>query len=204
MLEDSGEADRQNLGAKQRGIEALPYDAIEFLIASRYCEVDRMTEVAWQLFGAVPAGWPRVQAVCDYVHGHLRFDYLQARSTRTAYEAYQERVGVCRDFAHLAVTLCRCLNVPARYCTGYLGDIAVTPVPAPMDFSAWFEVYLDEHVVHDGREAQRAARRAHSDGPRPRRRGRGATSFGASRLDRFTVWCDEVGPEAALPAQARA
>ena len=205
VLEDSGAPDRQNLGAAQLGIEALPNDTIEFLIASRYCEVDRMTDIAWQLFGAVPPGWQRVQAVCDYVHQHLRFDYQQARSTRTAYDAYQERVGVCRDFAHLAITLCRCLNIPARYCTGYLGDIAIPPVPAPMDFSAWFEVYLsDGWYTFDARH----------NVPRVGRilmaRGRDAadvalmTSFGASRLERFTVWCDEVGPEAALPAQARA
>jgi transglutaminase-like putative cysteine protease len=200
VLEDSGEPDRQNPAANQQRIQDLPYDAIQFLIASRYCEVDRMMEIAWQLFGGVPAGWPRVQAVCDYVHNHVRFDYLQARSTRTAYEAHQEGVGVCRDFAHLALTLCRCLNVPARYCTGYLGDIRVTPVPAPMDFSAWFEVYLgDSWYTMDARH----------NTPRVGRvlmaRGRDAadvallTSFGASRLERFNVWCDEVGPEALRP-----
>lgn len=204
VLEVSGEPDRQNMGGAQPSIESLPSDTIEFLIASRYCEVDRMTDIAWQLFGAVPAGWQRIQAVCDFVHRHLRFDYLQARNTRTAYEAYQERVGVCRDFAHLAVTLCRCLNVPARYCTGYLGDIGVPPVPAPMDFSAWFEVFTgDAWYAMDARH----------NIPRVGRilmaRGRDAadvallTSFGSSRLERFTVWCDEVGPEAALPALVR-
>jgi len=201
VLEDSGEADRQNSAAKQHRIEDLPHDTIEFLIASRYCEVDRMTEIAWQLFGTVPMGWARVQAVCDYVHRHLRFDYLQARSTRTAYEAYQERVGVCRDFAHLAVTLCRCLNIPARYCTGYLGDIRVAAVPAPMDFSAWFEVYLDDqwYTMDARHNVPRVGRVLMA-------RGRDAadvallTSFGTSRLERFTVWCDEVGPEALLPA----
>jgi transglutaminase-like putative cysteine protease len=202
VLEDSGETDRQNPAARQQRIQDLPFDTIEFLIASRYCEVDRMMEIAWQLFGTVPAGWPRVQAVCDYVHRHLRFDYLQARSTRTAYEAYQERVGVCRDFAHLAVTLCRCLNVPARYCTGYLGDIRVAQIPAPMDFSAWFEVYLDDtwYTMDARHNTPRVGRVLMA-------RGRDAadvallTSFGTSRLDRFTVWCDEVGPEALLPAQ---
>jgi transglutaminase-like putative cysteine protease len=200
VLEDSGEPDRQNPAAAQQRIQDLPYDTIEFLIASRYCEVDRMMELAWQSFGRVPEGWPRVQAVCDYVHNHVRFDYLQARSTRTAYETHQERVGVCRDFAHLAVTLCRCLNIPARYCTGYLGDIGIPPVPAPMDFSAWFEVYLgDAWYTMDARH----------NVPRVGRvlmaRGRDAadvallTSFGTSRLERFTVWCDEVGPEAILP-----
>ena len=201
VLEDSGEPDYRNLAAVQRRIQDLPYDAIEFLIASRYCEVDRMMELAWATFGAVPEGWPRVQAVCDYVHNHVRFDYSQARNTRTAYETHQERVGVCRDFAHLAVTLCRCLNIPARYCTGYLGDIGVPPVAAPMDFSAWFEVYLgDAWYTMDARH----------NTPRVGRvlmaRGRDAadvallTSFGTSRLERFTVWCDEVGPEAILPA----
>jgi transglutaminase-like putative cysteine protease len=203
VLEDDGKPEPHNFAARQHEIHELPYDAIEFLIASRYCEVDRMMLTAWQLFGAVPAGWARVQAVCDYVHGHIRFDYQQARNTRSAFEAHQERVGVCRDFAHLAVTLCRCLNIPARYCTGYLGDIGVPAVPSPMDFSAWFEVYLgDRWYTMDARH----------NTPRVGRilmaRGRDAadvallTSFGASRLDRFTVWCDEVGPEALLPAPA--
>jgi len=201
VLEDSGEPDYRNLAAVQRRIQDLPYDAIEFLIASRYCEVDRMMDMAWATFGAAPEGWPRVRAVCDYVHNHVRFDYSQARNTRTAYETHQERVGVCRDFAHLAVTLCRCLNIPARYCTGYLGDIGVPPVAAPMDFSAWFEVYLgDAWYTMDARH----------NTPRVGRvlmaRGRDAadvallTSFGTSRLERFTVWCDEVGPETILPA----
>ena len=201
VLEDSGEPDYRNLAAVQRRIQDLPYDAIEFLIASRYCEVDRMMELAWATFGAVTEGWPRVQAVCDYVHNHVRFDYSQARNTRTAYETHQERVGVCRDFAHLAVTLCRCLNIPARYCTGYLGDIGVPPVAAPMDFSAWFEVYLgDAWYTMDARHnAPRVGRVLMA-------RGRDAadvallTSFGTSRLERFTVWCDKVGPETILPA----
>jgi transglutaminase-like putative cysteine protease len=201
VLEHSGAPDVQNPAATQQRIEDLPHDAIEFLIASRYCEVDRMMEIAWQLFGSVPAGWARVQAVCSFVHQHLRFDYLQARSTRTAYEAYGERVGVCRDFAHLAVTLCRCLNVPARYCTGYLGDIRVAPVPAPMDFSAWFEVYLDDawYTMDARHNVPRVGRVLMA-------RGRDAadvallTSFGTSRLERFVVWCDEVGPEALLRA----
>jgi transglutaminase-like putative cysteine protease len=200
VLEMSREPDRQDPAAAQQRIQDLPYEAIEFLIASRYCEVDRMMELAWATFGAVPDGWSRVQAVCDYVHKHVRFDYLQARSTRSAYETHEERVGVCRDFAHLAVTLCRCLNIPARYCTGYLGDIDVPSVPAPMDFSAWFEVYLgDAWYTMDARHnAPRVGRVLMA-------RGRDAadvallTSFGTSRLERFTVWCNEVGPEATLP-----
>jgi transglutaminase-like putative cysteine protease len=200
VVEDSGIPEAHNTAARQHEIRELPNDTIGYLIASRYCEVDRMMETAWQLFGAVPAGWARVQAVCDYVHGHVRFDYLQARNTRTAFEAHTERVGVCRDFAHLAVTLCRCLNIPARYCTGYLGDIGVPAVPSPMDFSAWFEVYLDNcwYTMDARHNVPRIGRVLMA-------RGRDAadvallTSFGTSRLDRFVVWCDEVGPEALSP-----
>jgi transglutaminase-like putative cysteine protease len=200
VVEDDGQPEQHNYAARQHEIHELPHDAIEFLIASRYCEVDRMVETAWQLFGTVPAGWARVQAVCDYVHGHLRFDYLQARPTRSGFEAFQERVGVCRDFAHLAITLCRCLNIPARYCTGYLGDIGVPAVPSPMDFSAWFEVYLGGswYTMDARHNAARVGRVLMA-------RGRDAadvallTSFGTSRLERFNVWCDEVGPEALLP-----
>jgi transglutaminase-like putative cysteine protease len=152
-----------------------------------------MMDMAWAMFGAAPEGWPRVQAVCDYVHNHVRFDYSQARNTRTAYETHQERVGVCRDFAHLAVTLCRCLNIPARYCTGYLGDIGVPKDPAPMDFSAWFEAYLGGRwYTFDARHNR----------PRIGRiligRGRDAadvaitTSFGPSNLTAFKVITDEV------------
>lgn len=201
VVEDDGQPELHNPAAIQHEIQSLPDAAIEFLIASRYCEVDRMVEPAWQLFGAVPAGWARVQAVCDYVHGHIRFDYLQARKTRSAFDAHQERVGVCRDFAHLAITLCRCLNIPARYCTGYLGDIGVPAVPSPMDFSAWFEVYLGNawYTMDARHNVPRVGRVLMA-------RGRDAadvallTSFGTSRLERFSVWCDEVGPEALRPA----
>ena len=200
VVEDSGEPDPQNFGARQHEIGELPDSVLQFLIASRYCEVDRMTGIAWQLFGATPPGWARVAAVCNFVHGHLRFDYLQARNTRTAYEAFQEQVGVCRDFSHLAVTLCRCLNIPARYCTGYLGDIRVPAVPDPMDFSAWFEAYLGNqwHAFDARHNVPRVGRVLMA-------RGRDAadvallTSFGSSRLEQFTVWTDEVGEETLLP-----
>jgi transglutaminase-like putative cysteine protease len=112
-----------------------------YLMGSRYCETDRLTNIAWNLFGNTPLGWARVQAIVDFVHQHISFDYMQARPTRSAYEAYEEKVGVCRDYAHLAVAFCRCMNIPARYCTGYMGDIGVKIVD-PMDFSAWFDVYL--------------------------------------------------------------
>lgn len=197
VLEDSGEPDRKETRAKQHEIHALPDEVLRFLLPSRYCEVDRMLDLAWQLFGAGPTGWARVQAVCDFVHQHIRFDYLEARSTRTAYEAYQERVGVCRDFTHLAITLCRCLNIPARYCTGYLGDIGVPTSDDPMDFSAWFDAYLggEWHTFDARNNTPRIGRILMA-------RGRDAadvallTSFGVSRLVRFEVWTEEVGEEA--------
>jgi transglutaminase-like putative cysteine protease len=189
----SGEPDRQAPGARQHEVDELPDDALQFLVASRYCEVDRLMDTAWELFGSTPPGWARVEAICNYVHSHIRFDYSQARHTRTASEAHQERVGVCRDFTHLAIAFCRCLNIPARYCTGYLGDIGVPAVPDPMDFSAWFEVYLgDDWYTFDARH----------NVPRIGRvlmaRGRDATdvalltSFGANRLERFEIWSYEA------------
>ena len=196
VVEDSGEPDRKKTSAEQHEIHALPAEVLPFLLPSRYCEVDRMLDVAWQLFGAGPTGWGRVQAVCDFVNQHIQFDYLQARSTRTAFEAYYERVGVCRDFSHLAVTLCRCLNIPARYCTGYLGDIRVPAKDEPMDFSAWFDAYLggEWHTFDARNNVPRVGRILMA-------RGRDAadvallTSFGVSSLNRFKVWTDEVSDE---------
>lgn len=199
VVEDDGRPDCQNPAAEQHEIHDLPDQILTFLLPSRYCEVDRMVDVAWQLFSAVPKGWARVQAICDFVHNHIQFDYMQARKTRTAYDVYQERVGVCRDYTHLAVTLCRCLNIPARYCTGYLGDIGV-PVTGPMDFSAWFEAYLDgrwytfdprNHAPRIGRVLMAYGHDAADVAL--------LTSFGPSRLERFTVWADEVGEEALIP-----
>ncbi len=200
VVEDNGQPDRQNPDAEQHPIEALPDEALQFLMPSRYCEVDRMVDLAWQWFGSTPKTGARVQAICEFVHRHLQFDYLQARRTRTAYEAYQERVGVCRDFTHLAITLCRCLNIPARYCTGYLGDIGAPPTSEPMDFSAWFEAYLggDWHPFDPRHNTSRIGRVLMA-------RGRDAadvallTSFGPSRLERFTVWTEEVGEDALWP-----
>ncbi len=143
VIRDSGLPDEVNWSAWQHDPTNLPLETLQFLLPSRYCEVDsELLQFAWNQFGHTPLGWARVQAICDFVHRHLRFDYSQARATRTALEGYRERIGVCRDFTHLAVTLCRCMNIPARYCTGYLGDIGIPPVPYPMDFSAWFEVFL--------------------------------------------------------------
>jgi transglutaminase-like putative cysteine protease len=193
LINDSGAPDAVARGAMQTAVEALPGDAIVFLLPSRYCETDRMSAIALQLFGGAPAGWGRVQAICDFVHHHLTFGYAHARPTRTALEAYQERVGVCRDFAHLAIAFCRCMSIPARYCTGYLGDIGVPPVGAPMDFSGWFEAYLDGRwYTFDARH----------NVPRIGRvliaRGRDAadvaisTTFGENVLRSFKVWTEAV------------
>lgn len=142
VISDHGQPDSVEPGAQQVPVELLPDDVLVYLLGSRYCETDRLSPIAWSLFSKAPSGWGRVQAICDFVHNHITFGYAHARPTRTAWEAYQERQGVCRDFAHLAVALCRCMNIPARYCTGYLGDIGVPFSPAPMDFSGWFEAYL--------------------------------------------------------------
>jgi transglutaminase-like putative cysteine protease len=141
IVEDSGQTDEQAPDAAQIAVEDLPDEVLIFLLGSRYCETDRLSNIAWSLFGHTPPGWSRVQAIVDWVHEHITFGYEHARNTRTAWEAYNERIGVCRDYAHLAVALCRCMNIPTRYCTGYLGDIGV-PLTPFMDFSAWFEVYL--------------------------------------------------------------
>ncbi len=192
-IADSGLPDVVNVTAGQVPVQDLPDDAMVYLLGSRYCETDRLSDVAWSMFGSVTPGWARVQAICDFVHNHIRFDYQQARSTRTAAEAYQEGVGVCRDFAHLAIAFCRCMNIPARYCTGYLGDIGVPRMDAPGDFSAWFEVYLDGlWYTFDARH----------NIPRIGRilmaRGRDATdvaisnNFGRAPLAEFFVVTDEV------------
>ena len=142
LIEDSGDPDPIPVDARQIPIERLPADVVQFLLASRYCEVDQLSGLAWQLFGNTPEGWPRVQAILDWVHSQVTFGYDFARSTKTALDVSVEKQGVCRDFQHLAITLCRAMHIPARYATGYLGDIRIPPVPCPMDFSAWFEVYL--------------------------------------------------------------
>src|SRR5258706_705719 len=143
VVRDSGLPDVVAPSGPQHAVENLPPETIAYLLGSRYCETDRLSEQAWQLFGNTPPGWPRVQAICDYVHRHIVFGYQHARMTRSAFEAFYDKTGVCRDYAHLAVALCRCMNIPARYCTGYLSDIGVPPPHAPMDFAAWFEAFLD-------------------------------------------------------------
>jgi transglutaminase-like putative cysteine protease len=193
VIQDSGLPDEVAPWAQEVPIAQLPEDVVGFLLGSRYCETDKLSNLAWSLFGNTPRGWPRVQAIVDYVHQRLTFGYQFARATRTAFEGHAERVGVCRDFAHLAVALCRCMNIPARYATGYLGDIGVPPVDARMDFSAWFEVYLSGRwFTFDARHNQ----------PRIGRilvaRGRDAAdcaltnTFGASRLVQFDIVTEEV------------
>ena len=169
-------------------MQALPEETLLFLLGSRYCETDRLSEIAWGLFGGTPLGWGRVQAICDFVHSRIKFGYEHARPTKTAWESYNERTGVCRDFAHLAVSLCRCMNIPARYCTGYLGDIGVPAMDAPMDFSAWFEAFLGgQWYTFDARfNTPRIGRVLMA-------RGRDAadvalaTTFGPNMLTNFTV-----------------
>ena len=194
LVEDDGRPDVQVWNAFQHQVQDLPSDALLFLLASRYCEVDsELRETAWSLFGHLPAGWPLVQAVCDFVHRHIQFDYMQARANRTALEVFRERAGVCRDYMHLAITFCRCLNVPARYCTGYLGDIGVPLSAAPMDFSAWFEVFLGGawHAFDARNNMPRIGRILMA-------RGRDAadvaltTTFGVNQLKSFQVWTNDV------------
>ena len=142
VVRDSGLPDVVSPGAQQIAVHDLPEETLVYLLGSRYCETDRLSDEAWRLFRKTPPGWARVQAICDMVHQHIKFGYQFARRTKTAWEAYNERTGVCRDYAHLAITFCRCMNIPARYCTGYLGDIGVPLGPDPMDFAGWFEAYL--------------------------------------------------------------
>ena len=194
VIRDSGLVDVADWSAWQHDPTELPVATLQFLLPSRYCEVDsELLQFAWNQFGHTPKGRPRVQAICDFVHQHIRFDYQNARATRTAVEGFRERTGVCRDFTHLAVTLCRCMNLPARYVTGYLGDIGIPPVPSPMDFSAWFEVFLgDRWYTFDARHNM----------PRIGRvvmaRGRDAgdvpivMAFGQHTLARFEVTTHEV------------
>ncbi len=186
---DAGLPDPVSFGAWEHRVEDLPDEAIPFLLGSRYCETDELLGIAWQLFGDAPHGWARVQAVCDFVHRHVMFDYMQARATRTALQTYREGVGVCRDYAHLALTFCRCLNIPARYCTGYLSDIGEPATVVPMDFAGWFEAYLGGawHMFDPRNNRPRQGRVLIA-------RGRDATdvaittTFGPNLLERFTVW----------------
>ncbi len=197
VVRDSGLPDPVMPGAWQHLVQDLPDEALVYLLPSRYCETELLSEAAWARFGAGPPGWARVQAICDFVHNHITFDYMQARATRTAFEAYNERIGVCRDYAHLAITLCRCMNIPARYCTGYLGDIGMPPPYGVGDFAGWFEAYLGGawHTFDARNNTPRIGRVLLA-------RGRDAvdvaisTTFGPNTLRGFTIWTDEVPPPA--------
>jgi transglutaminase-like putative cysteine protease len=193
IVQDSGQPEPTLPGAWQYQVQYLPEETLVFLLGSRYCETDRLSEIAWKLFSNTPFGWARVQAICDFVHHHIVFGYEHANATKTALQTYNDRTGVCRDYAHLAIAFCRCMNIPARYCTGYLGDIGMPPPYGPMDFSGWFEAYLGgAWHTFDARNNQ----------PRIGRiliaRGRDAadvaisTAFGENRLESFKVWTDQV------------
>ena len=192
-VHDSGLPDPVVDAAVQHRVQDLPEETLLFLLGSRYCETDRLSQTAWDLFGNAATGWRRVQAICDFVHNHITFGYEHARPTKSALDVYGERTGVCRDFTHLAIAFCRCMNIPARYCTGYLGDIGVPPPYGPMDFAAWMEVYLGGawHIFDPRNNVPRIGRVLIA-------RGRDAadvaisSSFGPTELVSFTVVTEEI------------
>jgi len=198
VIEDSGEPEPSYPNAVQHPVGELPVETLQYLLPSRYCEVDKLSEIAWSLFEETAPGWSRVQAICDWVHESVQFGYEHARPTKTAWDVYEERNGVCRDFMHLALTFCRCMSIPARYATGYLGEIGFPHSDSPMDFSAFFEVYLDGpwHPFDARHNVRRRGRVLMA-------RGRDAadtaltTSFGVTDLVNFTVWTDEVSDPSA-------
>jgi transglutaminase-like putative cysteine protease len=193
FIQDRGTPDVPGVNALQHPVEQLPTEVLSYLLASRYCEVDRMIDIAWTQFSHTPLGWPRVQAVMDWVHNHVTFGYKFANSSKTAYDTYIEQKGVCRDFMHLSVTLLRALNIPARYVTGYLGDIGVPVDPNPMDFSAWFEVYLgDRWWTCDARHNQPRIGRVLMATGRDATDVALTTSFGPTILKQFIVVTEEV------------
>jgi transglutaminase-like putative cysteine protease len=193
VIQDSGEPDVVTSTAGQQPVEELPDHTLMYLLGSRYCETDVLCQTAWQLFGGIAPGYPRVQAICDYVHNHIAFDYKMARPTRSASEAFNERIGVCRDYAHLSITFCRAMNIPARYCTGYLGDVGTPPPYPPGDFAAWFEAWIGGrwHIFDPRNNVPRSSRVLMA-------RGRDAadvaiaTTFGPNYLESFKVWTDEI------------
>jgi transglutaminase-like putative cysteine protease len=193
VVRDRGLPDVLTPDAPQLAVEDLPDEAVMYLLGSRYCETEHLSDLAWKLFGDTPAGWARVQAIVDYTHRRIQFGYEHARPSKTAFEAHDEGLGVCRDYAHLAITLCRCMNIPARYVTGYMGDIGEPPSGAAIDFSAWFEVYLgDRWHTFDARHNRPRIGRI------PMARGRDATdvalvtNFGSATLAGFTVTTQEL------------
>ena len=201
-VSDTGLPDILTPDAEQHAVTDLPHDTLVYLLGSRYCDTDRMSHRAWELFGDGPRGWALVQAICDYAHNHIVFNYQDADSTRSASDGERDRVGVCRDYAHLAVTLCRCMNIPARYCTGFLGDMGTPPPYGVMDFAAWFEVYLGGawHTFDARNNTPRIGRVLIA-------RGRDATdvaiatTFGPCYLAGFSVVADEAPQDAPLPVR---
>ena len=194
VIEDSGLLDACSPNAREVPVEELPTEVLRFLMASRFCEVDLLSPVAVELFGDLPRGWSRVAAICSWVHSKVTFSYPHARPTRTALDVFTERIGVCRDFQHLAITLCRCLNIPARYATGYLGDIGVPLSDTAMDFSAWFEVYLEDRWwTFDARHNQARIGRVLIGTGLDATDVAITTSFGSARLSHFEVVTDEIG-----------
>jgi transglutaminase-like putative cysteine protease len=199
LVRDDGALDEIGTGARQHPIEELPDDVLIYLLPSRYCESDKLTRLAWDKFGHLPAGWPLVSAINEFVHQHIEFGYQWASPTKTAWDAWNDGHGVCRDYAHLGVALCRALNIPARYCTGYLAFIDIPTPQDPMDFAGWLEVYLgDRWWTVDPRNLVRRAGRILIA------RGRDAadvaitTTFGPNRLTDFQVWTDQLGDDATL------
>jgi transglutaminase-like putative cysteine protease len=202
VIRDSGNPDALAPWAQQHEVRDLPEETLVFLLGSRYCETDLLSDAAWNLFSQTPPGWSRVQAICDFVHNHIVFGYGDARPTKTAWQAFNERKGVCRDFAHLAIAFCRCMNIPARYCTGYLGDMGTPPPWGVGDFAAWLEVYLDGawHTFDARNNVPRIGRVLMA-------RGRDAadvaivTTFGPNTLESFKVWTDEIEERVAVGPQ---
>jgi transglutaminase-like putative cysteine protease len=193
VVSDSGQPDEVVPCAGQHSVEDLPEEALVFLLGSRYCETDLLSQTAWQLFSGTAPGHARVQAICDYVHNHIAFNYQNASATRSAAQAFNKRTGVCRDYAHLAITFCRCMNIPARYCTGYLSDVGTPPPFAVGDFAAWFEAWIGGrwHIFDPRNNVPRMGRVLMA-------RGRDAcdvaiaTTFGPNTLESFRVWTDEI------------
>ena len=193
VIEDSGEPDAVSPDAPEIPLMELPPETLRFLMASRYCEVDLMSTIAFELFGNISPGWSRVQAICDWVNANVAFDYTKTRATKTALDVYTERAGVCRDFQHLAITFCRALNIPARYAAGYLGDIGIPPALSPGDFSAWFEVWLgDRWWTFDARHNRPRIGRILMATGRDAVDVAITTSFGPAKLTGFTVVSDEI------------
>jgi transglutaminase-like putative cysteine protease len=196
LIQDPGVPDPVSPNAREVPIHELPHDVLRYLYNSRYCEVDRFSTIALELFGGLRPGWSRAQAVCEWVHSKVTFGYQYARPTKSALDVFTERFGVCRDFQHLAVTLCRALNIPARYATGYLGDIGIPYSPDPMDFSAWFEVYLEDRWwTFDARHKHPRIGRVLMATGRDASDVAITTSFGAANLKHFSVVSEEVSEE---------